>query len=1043
VPTGSLLHRAGSLAIFAALSGWNCFGAAAAEKQAPVDFNRKILPILSEHCFACHGPDAGQRKAGLRYDTKEGAFGKLPSGRHAIVPGKSMESALIMRVTSTDAASVMPPLKTGKKLQKEEIELLRRWIDEGAIWRPHWSFVTPVKPPLPDSKYLKARDANPIDRFIFARLEAEGLSPSPEAARTALIRRVTLDLTGLPPTLAEIDAFLRDSSPDAYEKVVDRLLQSPRYGEHLARYWLDSARYGDTHGLHLDNYREIWPYREWVIKAFNANKSFNQFLLEQLAGDLLPDATPEQVLATGFNRCHVSTNEGGSIEEEIYVRNVDDQVDTNGTVLMGLSTGCAKCHDHKYDPLTQKDYYAMFAFFNNIDGSALDSNSDKWAPITRVASPEQTAKLERLKQKETAVRAKITAALAKVKYNSADDKEPAEAVRVDYVWIDDSAPAGKEILGGANIAWNWVTQDKGPVFSGKRSLHLQTSGLQQFVFGEAKQGLRIGKGDTLFAYVYLDPKNPPKEVMLQWHSKDWSHRAYWGENSIPWGRDNSSERLKVGPLPKVGEWVRLEVDCEKVGLAPGTIVTGWAFTHPGGAAWWDKAGLATKTNQTEQSFDSVTAWLSVQRAAGGNGLPKPIQDLVKLDKSKLTLDQQKQLIAYFLEYGYSKTRSELDPLHKEMAAIEKERADIEKVLPVSLISKERKDERPAFILKRGEYDQRGPKVERSTPSFLPPFPPDAPRNRLGFARWLIDPKHPLTARVAVNRMWQQAFGTGIVKTTEDFGTQGEPPSHPELLDWLALQFIEDGWDVKKFMKRLVMSRTYRQSSKVNRDLLTRDPANRLLARGPRFRLDAEMLRDQALFVSGLLVEKLGGPSVKPPQPAGLWEAVGYVSSNTRNFTPDAGHEKVHRRGLYTFWKRTAAPPQMTALDAPSRESCIVRRERTNTPLQALLMMNETQFVEASRALAERGIKESGPKPEERLAHIFRMATARQPDDQELVELVGLYRDHLAVYSKNADAANKLIQIGETKPDAKLNVSELAALTMVANLVLNLDEVMNK
>jgi mono/diheme cytochrome c family protein len=939
---------------------------AAAPAKPTIDFTRQIRPILAENCFACHGPDDKARKAKLRLDTKEGALGH--SG--LITSGKADESDLIARVTSKDPDEHMPPPKSGKKLTAEQIELLRKWIDAGAPWSEHWAFVAPKRPALP-----KVKDAGwarePLDRFILARLEAEGLKPSPEADRVTLLRRLTFDLTGLPPTAAEVDALLNDKSPDAYEKVVDRLLESTRYGEHMTRYWLDSARYGDTHGLHLDNYREIWPYREWVIKSFNTNKPFDQFVVEQLAGDLLPGATTEQVVATGYNRCHVSTSEGGSIDEEVYVRNVDDQVDTNGTVFLGLTVGCSKCHDHKYDPLTQKDYYSLFAFFNNIDGPALDGNAANTPPAMRVPGAEQAVVLERIKKKEADVRAKIAAETAKP-----------DSGRADFVWIDDAAPAGKLEVGGPNnVAWDFVGKDKHPVHSGAKSLRLSANGLQQCVLSEAKSPLQIGAGDALFAYVYLDPKNPPKEVMLQWHSAGWLHRAYWGENAIPWGKDNSTERLKVGALPKAGEWVRLEVPAAKVGLNAGAVVTGWAFTQQGGTAYWDRAGLVTRTG--------------------------------------------------------------LAPLNAELAAVERERADLEKAMPSTLVFKERKDERPAYILKRGEYDRRDKQVTRATPLFLPPLPADAPRNRLGFARWLVDPKQPLTARVTVNRFWQQVFGTGIVKTTEDFGTQGELPSHPELLDWLALQFIDDGWDVKKFMKRLVMSQTYRQSSRVTPDRLAKDPANRLLSRGPRFRLDAEELRDQALFVSGLLVEKVGGPSVKPPQPAGLWEAVGYVTSNTRNFVADTGAAKVHRRSLYTFWKRTAPPPQMTAFDAPSRESCTVRRERTNTPLQALEMMNETQFVEASRALAERGMKEGGAKVEERLAYVFRLATARKPDAKELAELLAAYRDHLAVYTKDAAAAKKLINVGETKPDAKLNASELAALTMVANLILNLDEVINK
>jgi hypothetical protein len=1016
----------------------------AARAEAPakpaIDFTRQVRPILAENCFACHGPDDKARKAKLRLDTREGALGH----DGLIVPGKSGESELIARVTAKEADEVMPPPKTGKKLTADQIALLKKWIDAGAPWSEHWSFVPPRRPRLP-----KVRDAawakEPLDRFILARLEAEGLRPSPQADRITLLRRVTFDLTGLPPTPAEVEAFLNDGAPDAYEKVVDRLLESARYGEHMARYWLDSARYGDTHGLHLDNYREIWPYRDWVIKAFSTNKPFDRFVVEQLAGDLLPEPTTDQLVATGYNRCHVSTSEGGSIEEEVYVRNVDDQVDTNGTVFLGLTVGCSKCHDHKYDPITQKDYYSLFAFFNSIDGPALDGNAANTPPSMHVPRADQAVALDGLKRKEAAVRARIAEAVAAAHYDPAADKDVAEdRPRAEHVWIDDAAPAGRlEVGGDTNVAWHFVSSPEDPTYAGRHSLRLRARGLQQCVLVEAKSPLRVGEGDTLFAHVYLDPADPPQEIMLQWHGKAWQHRAYWGANAIPWGNDNSAERRAMGPLPKTGRWVRLEVPAARVGLAPGTLVTGWAFTQQGGTAYWDKAGLVTKVPQGEPAYDSLSAWLRAQRATGGAGLPKPIQDAVKLAKEKRTPQQQKELAAYFVEHAYARTRAALAPLSAELAAVEKERANLEKAMPSTLVFKERKDQRPAFILKRGEYDQRGPQVARATPTFLPPFPADAPRNRLGLARWLVDPKQPLTARVAVNRFWQQVFGTGLVKTTEDLGTQGELPSHPELLDWLALQFIDDGWDVKKFMKRLVMSQTYRQSSQVTPQRLAKDPANRLLSRGPRFRLDAEELRDQALFVGGLLVERVGGPSVKPPQPAGLWEAVGYVTSNTRNFKADTGLEKVHRRSLYTFWKRTAAPPQMTTFDAPSRESCTVRRERTNTPLQALEMMNETQFVEASRALAERGLKEGGATPEERLAYVFGLATCRQPDAKELAELVAAYREHLSVYTRDVAAARKLISVGESKPDAKLNPSELAALTMVSNLILNLDEVINK
>jgi len=1014
-------------------------GQAKEPSSGPVDFNRQVRPILSEHCFACHGPDEKTRKAKLRLDTKAGARGVL-------APGKPEDSELVNRISESDPSQIMPPPKKGKALKPEQIELLRRWVKEGANWSEHWAFVPPRKPALPQLRNPKTPVRNEIDRFIFARLEKEGLTPSPEADRVTFIRRVTLDLTGLPPTPEEVDAFVQDATPQAAENLVDRLLKSPRYGEHRARYWLDAARYGDTHGLHLDNYREIWPYRDWVVHAFNDNKRYDQFLVEQLAGDLLPNPTAEQLVATGFNRCNVTTSEGGSIEEEVYVRNVVDRTETFATVTMGLTVGCARCHDHKYDPISMKEFYSLFAFFNNIEGSALDGNAARHEPTMRVAGPEQRSALERLEARAAEVRRKKAEELSKIVYDdSKDDEKAGSPGGHEYVWIDDALPAGAKTLvdGNVNLAWNFVGKPAHPVHSGERSLLVSAKGLKQVVIQGVDAPIRVGAGDRLFAYVYLSPKNPPKEIMLQWHSQNWLHRAYWGDNVIPWGRDNSTERRRVGPLPKAGEWVRLEVDAAQVGLTPGTAITGWAFTQHDGSVYWDRAGIVTKTPQQGQQFETLSDWVAAQRALGGAGLPPEIAQIVKLEKPQRTPAQRKQLRDHFIAVGWSKTKTLLAPFDQQLAAIEQERRKVEAAMPSTLIYRERKDVRPAYLLKRGEYDRRDGEVGRVTSSVLPPMPATLPRNRLGLAQWLVTPGHPLTARVAVNDLWQQFFGVGLVKTAEDFGAQGEPPSHPELLDWLAVQFVEDGWDVKKMVKRMVLSSTYRQSSRVTPERLAKDPGNRLLSRGPRHRLDAETLRDQALFVSGLMFEKLGGPGVKPPQPSGLWEAVGYTGSNTYRFMADVGHEKVHRRSLYTFWKRTAPPPTMSTFDAPSREACRVRRERTNTPLQALLLLNETQYVEAARALAERTMLQGGTTPEKRIAYLFRLATSRKPHAGEQATLLEAYRAHLAEFTKDVAGARKLIEVVETKPDATLNPSELAAWTMIANVVLNLDEVLTK
>ncbi|HEU5116084.1 MAG TPA: DUF1553 domain-containing protein, partial [Isosphaeraceae bacterium] len=653
-----------------------------------------------------------------------------------------------------------------------------------------------------------------------------------------------------------------------------------------------------------------------------------------------------------------TTSEGGSIEEEVYVRNVVDRVETNGTVFLGLTIGCARCHDHKYDPIKTKDFYSLFAFFNSLDGPALDGNGAAPPPVVKVPSPDQAAELARLDREIAARQQARNEAVAKVPYDrSLDANQPEYVHRSDYVWFDDAIPSGSKPStpdGPAEL----VGPPDAPVLSGSASFRQTFEAQGQRYFTDAPNPLVLGEGDSFFVSVFLDPVNPPKEIMLQWHiGGQWMHRAFWGENLIEYGKDKSTERRSMGPLPKTGEWVRLDVDVAKLGLKPGTKVDGWAFTQHGGTVYFDQAGLHTWTPQPGQTFETLAAWIAAQRAIKGEGLPKELAEAIKRPRDQRSPEQTAALERRFVETGWSKTREILQPFDEEIAALESARATLDKAIPTTLVFREMAKPKPAFVLTRGEYDQHGEPVERTLPAFLPPLPEGAPNNRLGLARWLVSRENPLVARVAVNRFWQQVFGVGIVKTAEDFGAQGDPPSHPELLDWLAVQFMDDGWDVKLFLKRLVTSAAYRQTSTTPKELRARDPHNRLLARGPRFRLDAETLRDQALYASGLLVEHVGGPSVKPPQPAGLWEAVGYSGSNTVKFVADTGVQKVHRRSLYTFWKRTAPPPEMSTFDAPSREACTVRRERTNTPLQALVLMNDPQFVEPARALGERAMKE--------------------------------------------------------------------------------------
>ena len=1005
-----------------------------------VDFNRDVRPILSDTCYKCHGPDVNELKGELRLDRRESAFGKSESGAIAVVPGNVSDSELVQRITAQDASELMPPPDSGRKLTAAQIATLTKWVEQGAEWKGHWSFIRPERASLP-AVTNEAAVVNPIDRFIIARVEAAGLTPSPEADKSTLIRRATLDLTGLPPTPAEVDAFLADQEPGAYERLIDRLLESQRYGEHMSRYWLDVARYGDTHGLHLDNERTLWKYREWVINAFNQNKRFDQFTIEQLAGDLLPEPTIEQRIATGFNRCNVTTSEGGSINDEVLVRYAVDRTETMSTIFMGLTLGCAVCHDHKFDPVTQKEFYQLYAFYNAAADAAMDGNAIAPPPTIKVPTPETTARLAELDQQLAAANTQLAEALSKLEYTDPgpSENQPGTEPR-EFVWIEDAAPSGAQLQG--DTPWEFVSAPDHPVHSGEKSTRRQAVGLNQHFFTAASPGLKIGEGDKLFAYCWIDAANPPKTVMLQFNDGGWEHRAYWGEDAIPFGAGGKENHLAMGALPEAGQWVRLEVDAAAVGLKPGAVLNGWAFTQFGGLVYWDHAGIVTRTPQDGMTFQSLTAWAAYEKTLEKSTVPQNIRDAIKIEAEQRNDDQKKAIREYFLRFVYSGTRELFDPLNKQIDELTKQRTDTDNSIPVTMVMADLPQPRETFVLKRGEYDKPGEKVTANVPAVFPPLADDAPHNRLGLARWLVDPAHPLTARVSVNRLWQQVFGTGIVKTAEDFGSQGEWPTHPALLDWIAVDFVESGWDVKRLVKLLLMSGTYRQSSHVTPELLQHDPDNVLLARGSRFRLDAEVVRDSALSLSDLLVEHVGGKSVKPYQPAGIWESVAFVGSTTQNYKRDDG-EALYRRSLYTFWKRTAPPPSLMAFDAPSRETCVARRARTNTPLQALVLMNDEQYVEASRKLAARMLTQGGATAAEQLSFGFRLCTARPPNADELAVLERIHAGHLSHYQANVEAAGKLLVIGASARVETLDPPQHAAMTMMANLILNLDETITK
>ena len=978
----------------------------------PVDFNRDVRPILSENCFACHGPDVKTRKAKLRLDTQEGAHAT------AVVPGKPDQSELLVRLTSDDK-SLMPPASTGKKLTPAQIDTLRRWVAGGAEYKSHWSFIPPTRPAVP-------RGANPIDHFVRAKLKAAGLAPSPEAPRETLIRRVTLDLTGLPPTPAEIDAYLADTSPDAYEKVVDRLLASPRFGERMALEWLDAARFADTHGYHIDSGRDMTRWRDYVIRSFNENKPFDTFTVEQLAGDLLPDATTEQKIASGFNRNHMINFEGGAIPAEYQTAYIVDRVNTTSTVWLGLTTGCAQCHDHKYDPISQKDYYRLYAFFNNVPENGLDGQKGNAVPVLKTPTAAQEAKLARLK-----------AAVAGVENMLAGPMPDAD--RAQLAW--------EKALPAAKTTWT-VLDAKDPKSKGGAALTvLDDKSVRASGTNPAKETYTLtltptGKVTALRLEALPDPSFPQSGpgrgvngnfvmtgVRVTAGGKPVPLRAATASHFQKDGGFDVASVLKKGPgwaiLPEVGK--------------PSSAV--FEFAEPVTAG---KGEI-----ELHLEFNSIFAGHQIGRFRvsatdspsphGAGGMPA-VAPILAVEPAKRSDKQRADLRAH-----YRATASpEAKKLADAIAALKAEIAATEKAIPDAMVMGELAKPRDTFLLMRGEYDKKGEKVTAGVPAALPPLKAANP-NRLDLARWLVSAEQPLTARVIVNRYWQMYFGNGIVKTSEDFGSQGEWPTHPELLDWMACEFATK-WDVKHIQRLIVTSATYRQSSKVTPEVLAKDPENRLFARASRLRLPAEFIRDQALAVSGLLNGEIGGKSVSPYQPPGLWEELAFRLDN-KNFSaqvyePSHGRD-LYRRTMYTFWKRTSPPPALTTLDAPDRELCTVRRPRTNTPLQALVLMNDPTYVEASRKLAERVLTEGGKTSEERIAFAFRVCVGRKPVEREAGILAKVLEAQLARYAADPAAAKKLLAVGESPRDEKFQPVELAAWAMLANALLNLDEVVTR
>ncbi|MEX1233051.1 MAG: PSD1 and planctomycete cytochrome C domain-containing protein [Planctomycetaceae bacterium] len=1012
----------------------------------PLTFNGDIRPILAANCFACHGLDAKQRQADLRLDVAEGALADR-DGNVAIKPGDVANSLVWQRIASADADVMMPPPDSKKSLTDTEKETIRRWIEQGAGYQKHWAFETPNSPDVPLVDH-PGWSKNPVDRFLLARLEQEHLTPRPEADRSTLIRRVAFALTGLPPTPNEVAEYLADQSPEAYENVVDRYLSSPRYGEEMARHWLDVARYADTHGLHLDNERTMWAYRDWVIAAFNENKPFDEFTIEQLAGDLLPEPTNDQLIATGFNRCNVTTSEGGSIDKEFLYRYAVDRTSTAIQVWMGLTGGCAVCHDHKFDPLTTREFYSLYSFFYSAADPAMDKNIDYTDPFFKMATPEQEAETAALQAQEADAKRLFDEAVAQFNYQdpatiavAQQGPEPVEPTKIAVadVWLDDLFPQDSATSCSSRNQSIWSTAAVIEPALGKRSLRQASANNYHDKFSSPVVPWIVPEKPTLSVSVRLDAGSVPQSLRIEITTNKANRKYVWSPAS--------ADADRIGALPTPGQWTRLEIPAEKLGLGAGETVTGVTLAQFGGKVWWDGLMISGEVNPASDPRNSFTVWTQSRKDKDTPGVPKELSELLKKGLDESTTDEQRrQLLAHYLATIHRPAaESELAQRQYAWLAARAARTTLEESIPGTFIFKELEEPRDAFVMLRGQYDKPDELVEPTVPAIFPALnkaEPDKRATRLDLAHWLLSPEHPLTARVTVNRYWQQFFGSGLVKTSDDFGSRGDVPSHPELLDWLAVHYRESGWDTKAFVRMLVTSAAFRQEPRLTPELRERDPENRLYARGPRFRLDAEQIRDNALYVGGLINLEMGGRGVNSYQPPNIWEPVGYTDSNTRYYLQDHGGD-LYRRSIYTFLKRTAPPPFMSNFDAPNREQFCSRRERSNTPLQALQLMNDTQHFEAARAFAERMLTEGGTTPAERISFAYRAVLSREPDGDELGIVAATLDQYLSRYKNDVPAAKEVIAVGESTPNENFEPTELAAYTLIANLILNLDETVTR
>jgi hypothetical protein len=1030
-------------------------GTAPGAAPAHLDYDRDVRPILSENCFLCHGQDSKKRMAGLRLDSFESATADR-RGHAAMVPGNPAASLICQRITAADPAHRMPPVFSNRSLTADQIAILKRWIEEGGVYTKHWSFVPPKRPAVPaagDPHWVK----QPIDAFVYRRLEAEGLRPGREARPETWLRRVSLDLIGLPPGLDELDAFSRDvkaRGEAAYSAAVDRLLASPRYGERMALDWLDVARYADTHGFNNDSARSMWRWRDWVIQSFNHNMPYDRFITEQLAGDLLPHATMEQRLATGFLRDGVINSEGGIIDEEYRVEYVTDRVNTMAAAWLGLTVGCAHCHDHKFDPITQRDHYRFFAFFNNVPEKGEDGRVANATPIMPAPTDAQQAKLRDL---ETAIHALTRELESREKGWAWHDENPTPAAAPAGAVVQISCGSGdferacttsdasaKPLIEGKGVPTSkrqgltlslWLRPEKADADAALLSTMDYSINPAATTFGKGME-LRLVGGEIEFRYADRFPAYSMRvrSAGAGISAGEWRHIAVVYEGAVESAMRSEASRVRIFAN---GRELATTVLNDGLGLADkGTEKASYARYRIG----WDNSA---KSARYTGRYDEVAIWTralaagEVASAFESRAIPYAVARARQGNASAIETGWLRSATLAASDPGYGEKRRKLDGLRAEWL-------ELQRKVPYVMVMEEMATPRETHVLGRGNYDAPGEKVDAGVPEeLLGAWPKGAPKNRLGLAEWLTKPDHPLTSRVVVNRFWQQLFGEGLVKTSDNFGMQGESASHPELLDWLAREFVDSGWNVKALMKRMVLSATYRQDSAASPELIARDPENRLLARGPRFRLPAEIIRDQALDISGLLKNRLGGPSVYPYQPEDLYKNIVVAAALPGSRYTQSKGDDLYRRSLYTFWKRTVPHPAMTVFDAPDREFCVVRRTVTNTPLQALTLLNDPIFVEAARNLARRAIQEGGAAPDARLALAFRLATGRRPDDEEKRILRKKLDEMLVHYRADEAATQKLVAVGQSPRDASIPASELAAYTAVANMILNLDETITK